>query len=79
MGETEQALNERLNSHRADIKHKRTEKPVAAHFTSSNHTADDVQVLVIERIKKQDTVLSKIRENRWMMYTIPAAVVIIIC
>ena len=55
-----------MNSHRADIKHRRTEKPVAAHFTSPNHTIDDLQVLVIETIKKEDTILRKIKEARWI-------------
>ena len=32
VGETEQALNERLNSHRSDINRKSKDKPVAAHF-----------------------------------------------
>ena len=63
VGETEQALNERMNSHRTDIRHKKTEKPVA---NSRDHTMDDVQVMVIERIWRNDTVLRKIREKRWI-------------
>ena len=64
--ETEQALNERMNSHRTDIRHKKTGEPVSAHFNSRDHTMDDVQVMVIERIWRNDTVLRKIRENRWI-------------
>ena len=66
VGETEQALNERMNSHRADIRHKRTEKPVAAHFSLPDHSVDDLQVLVIEKLRKEDAILRKIRESRWI-------------
>ena len=66
VGETEQPLNERMNNHRADIRHKRLEKPVAVHFTSPHHTADDLRVFVIEKLRRNDPVLRKIRESRWI-------------
>ena len=66
MGETEQPLNERMNNHRADVRHNRTEKLVALHFNSPGHTLDDLRVMVIERLWKSDTVLRKIRESRWI-------------
>ena len=39
---------------------------MAANFTSPNHTIDDLQVLVIEKIKKDDTILRKIKEAQWI-------------
>ena len=66
VGETEQPLNERMNNHHADVRHNRTEKPVALHFNSPGHTLDDIQVMVIERLWKSDTVFRKIRESRWI-------------
>ena len=66
VGETEQPLNERMNNHHVDVRHNRTEKPVALHFNSPGHTLDDIQVMVIERLWKSDTVFRKIRESRWI-------------
>ena len=67
VGETGQALHCRLNNHRADITHCRTlEKPVAAHFNSGEHSVEDMRVMVIERLRKDDPVLRKIRESRWI-------------
>ena len=65
VGETEHTLNERMNSHRTDIRHKRTKKPVL-HVNSWDHILEDVRVMVIERIWRNDTVIRKIRENRWI-------------
>ena len=66
VGETEQALHERMNGHRADILHKRTERPVALHFNSVGHSEKDLQVMVIEQMHRNDSVLRKIRENMWI-------------
>ena len=65
VGETEQALNERMNSHRTDIRHK-ADKPVAIHFNTPGHTLEDLQVMVIEKLWRNDSVFRKIRENRWI-------------
>ena len=65
--ETGQALHCRMNNHRADIIHKKTEeKPVAAHFNTQGHSVEDMTVMVIEKLWKDDPVLRKIRENKWM-------------
>ena len=48
VGGTEQRLSDRMNSHRSDIRLKKTlEKPVDAHFCSANHSMDDLRVLVV--------------------------------
>ena len=39
VGETEQALNERLNSDHSDIKRKNINKPVAANFNKPGHSS----------------------------------------
>ena len=52
-----------MNSHRSDIRNKRTEKPVPAHFCANNHQMDDVQVMVIKRLWKNVVVIRKIRES----------------
>ena len=67
VGETGQALHFRLNNHRADIIHKKKEeKPVAAPYNNQGHSVEDRTVMVIEKLWKDDPVLRKIRENKWM-------------
>ena len=67
VGETEQALHERMNSHRSDIRLAKTkEKPVAAHFCSRECKINDLTVAVIDRTPPGDTVLRKHRESRWI-------------
>ena len=61
VGETEQALNERLNSHGSDINRKSKDKPVAVHFNLPGHCTADLQVMVIDQLRGDDTVLRKIR------------------
>ena len=66
--ETEQALRERINSHRSDVKLKRMEKPVAAHFNSTDHTiAADMQIIAIERGRKDNPRLRRLRESHWII------------
>ena len=66
VGETEQALHERMNSHRSDIRKKTKEKPVAAHFCSDGHTLSDFSVVVVDQLHQGDPVLRKNRESRWI-------------
>ena len=42
------------------------EKPVAQHFTTSGHSVEDMGVLVIETLWREDPVLRKIRESKWI-------------
>ena len=67
VGETGQPLHRRINSHRFDITHKRTdESPVAGHFNSNAHSPADMAVMVIDQIRNRDPCLRKIRESRWI-------------
>ena len=50
VGETEQALNEQMNSHRSDF----------ANLNLLGHSVDDIQVVVIEQLWQKDTPLKKI-------------------
>ena len=64
MGESGQALHGIQNSHQADIVHKRMdEKHVATHFNSAGYSIEDMPVMVIEKLWKDDLVLRKIRET----------------
>jgi len=59
VGETQNPLHIRLNGHRSDIRNKRLEKPVAAHFNTPGHSTDDLSIMVIEKMKSEDPDLRK--------------------
>ena len=69
VGETENALHIRMNGHRSDINRNLPEKPVAAHFNAPGHSADDLSVMVIERVLRGDAAHRKARESFWI-YTL---------
>ena len=67
VGETGQPLHHRINGHHFDIVHCQTDvTPVAAHFTSEGHSETNLSVIVIDVCWKEDTILRKIRESRWI-------------
>ena len=67
VGETGQQLHCRINSHRYDIRQRRTEEsPVAKHFNSAGHTLADLTVVAIDQLHSHDACLRKIRESRWI-------------
>ena len=67
VGETGQPLHRRINSHRFDIVHWRTdESPVTEHFNSDAHLQADMVVMIIDQIQSHDPCLQKIRESRWI-------------
>ena len=49
VGETVTSLHIRINGHRSDIRTKKLEKPVAAHFSQPNNSAEDLDVRGIEK------------------------------
>ena len=66
IGETENALHIRMNGHRSDIRTKKLDKPVAAHFCQSDHSAEDLEVRGIEKIHENNTDRRKRRESYWI-------------
>ena len=52
-----------MNGHRSDIRTKKVEKPVAAHF---NHSLEDLEVMAIEKIDRDDTTHRRHRESYWI-------------
>ena len=64
VGESGQALHGIQNSHQADSMHKKMdEKPVATHFNSAGYSIEDMSVMVIGKLWKDDPVLRKNRET----------------
>ena len=66
VGETENALHIRLNDHRSDVKTKKMEKPVAAHFNLPGHSMEELTIMVIEKIWREDVQLRRRRESYWI-------------
>ena len=59
VGETENTLRVHLTSHRSDIRHKCTEKPVARHFNLVDHSINYLTIMVIETIHREDAKYTK--------------------
>ena len=55
-----------MNGHRSDYNRKLSDKPVAVHFNSVGHTFDDLSVMVIEQLWKDDASHRKLRESYWI-------------
>ena len=66
VGETGNPLHTRMNGHRSDIRTGKIEKPVAAHFTQLDHSLEDLQVMGIQKIYREDPTLRKLRESYWI-------------
>ena len=68
VGETENALHVRMNSHRSNIKHQRLEKPVAKHFNSTGHSLEDLSIYIIEKIHvhREEVVFRKVKQSHWI-------------
>ena len=52
VGETENSLHVRMNGDCSEIRTRKTEKPVAAHFCQPDHTMEDLEVRGIEKIHR---------------------------
>ena len=65
VGETSRTVKERLKEHDADVRHGRN-KPVADHFGSSGHTAENMGVNVLEVIRDSSKYYRQVRELEWI-------------
>ena len=54
VGEMENALRVQLTGHHSDIHHHRINKPVARHFNLSDHSIDDLTIMVIKKIHREE-------------------------
>ena len=55
VGETENALRVQLTGHQSDIKHKKIENSVDEYCSLLDHYMDDLQMMVIEKIHREDS------------------------
>ena len=65
VGETSRTVKERLKEHDAHVRHGRN-KPVADHFGSSGHTAENMGVTVLEVIRDSSKYYLQVRELEWI-------------
>ena len=65
-GETENTLHVCLTGNLSNIKHQRIESPVARHFSLHYHSTEDLTIMVIEAIHREDTQYRKRKESRWI-------------
>ena len=73
VGETRNALHIRMNGHRGDIYHRRLDKPVSAHFNSSDHNLQHLSIMVLEVMRSQNEDIRKMREFLDISLTIPTS------
>ena len=66
VGETENALHVQMNGHRSNIRTRKTEKSVAAHFCQSNYSVKDLEVRGIEKIYNTCTQWRREEESFWI-------------
>jgi len=55
-----------MNGHFSDIRTGKIEKPVASHFNLPDHSLKDLQVMRIEKIRRDDVAQRKLRESNWI-------------
>ena len=63
IGETIRTLKTRFLEHKGYIKNKKLNQPTGHHFNSPGHSIDDLKIFIIEKVRKQDDVYRKIREQ----------------
>ena len=64
--ETENALRVRLIGHRSDINHRRTDRPMVKHFCQSDHSINDLTIMAVEKIHRNDVNLRRRKESHWI-------------
>ena len=56
-----------MNRHRSDIRwRKKLEKLVASHFNKPDHSLEDLEVMAIEKIHRDDTAYRRHGESYWI-------------
>ena len=63
IGETKRQLKFRLSDHRGYIVNKNTNTATGHHFNLPGHSLADLSVIIIEQVKKSDTLYRKEREE----------------
>ena len=64
IGETSRALKDRITGHRNAIRHQDLSQPVAAHYATHNHCAEDLSVCVLQKCSSDSQRF--IAEKKWI-------------
>jgi len=62
IGQTRNTMRERLYGHLADIRTQNQVKPVSKHFTSNNHTKEDMDLTIITQTSKNNNIRLRTEE-----------------
>ena len=60
------AFHIRMDGYRLDIRHRRLEKQVAAHFNSEGHSQQSLSIFVIEQIHKEVASYCRMKKSYWI-------------
>ena len=63
IGETDRQIKERISEHKGYIKNKILTKPTGEHFNKPGHTIANMKIVILEKVKKVDTLYRREREK----------------
>ena len=63
IGETDRELADRFRDHRGYVKNKHLNQPTGFHFNQPGHDISDMTVIILEKVKRNDELYRKQREN----------------
>ena len=63
IGETERKFKNRISEHKGYITNNIYTQPTGEHFNEPGHTLSDMKVIIIEKVRKNDTTYRKEREK----------------
>ena len=66
VGETSTCLYTRVQNHLSSVRCGKGDLPVARHFTHEGHNIDDLKILGLEQVWKDDVFYRRQREARWI-------------
>ena len=68
VGETGNEIRQRMNNHRSNIKHsvRHRDKPVAVHFSTNDHSVDDLRLIIIDHLGSGSKFRRLYKERFWI-------------
>ena len=63
VGQSGNTFNERFRAHLTDIRHGNVNKPVSRHFTTDNHTIDDVDAVILTQTNRNINIRLRTEES----------------
>ena len=63
MGESERKLRDRISEHKGYINNKNLSQPTGQHFNLPGHSLNNMNVTILEKVKKMDKMYRREREK----------------